>query len=307
MNLSRRFHLGLVLSILLALAIFLFDLLTPSEVNAELLYVGLVMIALYIRQPMTAIVLAGVGTALTFIGTSLTPNHGLSTQTSMVNHALTIAAIWSTAIVTYLHLHSIAELRPLADQDELTDLYNRRYFNAEAKRQISAWRRFRNPLSLIMLDIDHFKEINDIHGHAAGDQVLIRLATVLRGQTRDIDTICRYGGEEFVILMPFTDLRGAVAKAEQIRRAIILQQVRWNGRYIRFKVSLGVAELANSAWDVEALVAAADQALYQAKHGGRNRTIAAPRFLPGPRRPPVLRKPARGRSGTRYRKSRATS
>lgn len=296
-----------MLSILLALAIFLFDLLTPSEINGNLLYVGLVMIALYMRQPMAAIVLAGVGTALTFIGTSLAPNHGLSTQTSMVNHALTIAAIWSTAIVTYLHLQSIAELRPLADQDELTDLYNRRYFNAEAKRQISAWRRFRNPLSLIMLDIDHFKEINDIHGHAAGDQVLIRLATVLRSQTRDIDTICRYGGEEFVILLPFTDLRGAVAKAEQIRRAVAIQQVRWEGRYIRFKVSLGVAELANSAWDAETLVTAADQALYQAKHEGRNRTVAAPRLLHSPHRPSVLRKPARQRSGIRHRKSRAAT
>lgn len=307
MNPSRRFRLGLVLCILLALAIFIFDLLTPSEINADLLYVGLVMIALYMRQPMTAIVLAGAGTALTFIGTSLAPNHGLSSQTSMVNHALTIAAIWSTAIVTYLHLQSIAELQPLADQDELTDLYNRRYFNAEAKRQISAWRRFRNPLSLIMLDIDHFKEINDIHGHAAGDQVLIRLATVLRSQTRDIDTICRYGGEEFVILMPFTDLRGAVAKAEQIRRAVALQQVRWNGRYIRFKVSLGVAELANSAWDAETLVTAADQALYQAKREGRNQTVAAPKLLQKPRRPSVLRKPVRKRPGTRHRKPRATT
>lgn len=299
-----------MLSALLALAILIFDLLTPLEINGNLLYVGLVMIALYMRQPKAALVLAGVGTALTFIGISLSPNHhnyGLSTQASMINHVLTIAAIWSTAIVTYLHLQAIAELQPLADQDELTELYNRRYFNAEAKRQISAWRRFRNPLSLIMLDIDHFKEINDIHGHAAGDQVLMRLATVLRSQTRDIDTICRYGGEEFVILLPFTDLRGAIAKAEQIRHAIAVQQVRWDGRYIRFKVSLGVAELANSAWDAETLVTAADQALYQAKHEGRNRTVAAPRLLHGPHRPSVLRKPASRRSGARRRKSRATA
>ncbi|OGI38818.1 MAG: hypothetical protein A2140_03930 [Candidatus Muproteobacteria bacterium RBG_16_62_13] len=296
-----------MLSILFALAVFIFDLLTPTEINGNLLYVGLVMIALYMRQPKAAIVLAGVGTALTFIGISLVPNDGLSAKTSMVNHALTIAAVWSTAIVTYLHLQSIAELRPLADQDELTELYNRRYFNAEAKRQISAWRRFRNPLSLIMLDIDHFKEINDIHGHAAGDLVLMRLATVLRSQTRDIDTICRYGGEEFVILLPFTDLRGAIAKAEQIRRATTIQQVRWDGRYIRFKISLGVAELANSAWDAETLVAAADQALYQAKHEGRNRTVAAPRLLQSPHRPSSLRKPARRRSGARHRKSRTTT
>lgn len=301
MSPSRRFRIGLALSILLALTIFIFDLLTPPGVNGDLLYVGLVMIALFMRQPPAAIVLAAVGTILTLGGTTLSQQSGLPTQTAMINNVLSIAAIWATAIVTYLHLHSIAELRPLADQDELTELYNRRYFNAEAKRQISAWRRFRNPLSLIMLDIDHFKEINDIHGHAAGDQVLMRLATVLRSQTRDIDTICRYGGEEFVILLPFTDLRGAMAKAEQIRRAIAVQQLRWEGQHIRFKVSLGVAEMANSAWDAETLVAAADQALYQAKREGRNRTVAAPRLLQGPRRVAATRRTTRKRPVARQR------
>ncbi len=286
---------------MLALAIFIFDLLTPPGVNGDLLYVGLVLIALFMRQPPAAIVLAAVGTILTLGGTTLSQQSGLPTQTAMINNVLSIAAIWATAIVTYLHLHSIAELRPLADQDELTELYNRRYFNAEAKRQISAWRRFRNPLSLIMLDIDHFKEINDIHGHAGGDQVLMRLATVLRSQTRDIDTICRYGGEEFVILLPFTDLRGAMAKAEQIRRAAAVQQLRWNGQHIRFKVSLGVAELANSAWDVETLVAAADQALYQAKREGRNRTVAAPRLSQGPRRVAATRRTTRKHPVARQR------
>lgn len=301
MSPARRFRIGLALSIVLALAIFIFDLLTPPGVNGDLLYMGLVMIALFTRQPAAAIVLAAVSTMLTLGGTALSPESGLPTQTAMINNVLSIAAIWATAIVTYLHLRSIAELRPLADQDELTDLFNRRYFNAEAKRQISAWRRFRNPLSLIMLDIDHFKEINDVHGHAAGDQVLIRLATVLRKQTRDIDTICRYGGEEFVILLPFTELRGAVSKAEQIRNAVAIQQLRWEGRHIRFKVSLGVAELANSAWDVETLVATADQALYRAKHEGRNRTVAAPRLLHGPHQSVTHSRKTRKRSVARQR------
>jgi diguanylate cyclase (GGDEF)-like protein len=273
LNPSRRFRLGLALGILLALSIFVFNLVTPPGINGDLLYVGLVMIALYMRHATAAIVLAGVGTALILIEPFLLPEADFPQRVLMVNRALTIAAIWATAIVTYLHVQSIAELRPLADRDELTELYNRRYFNAEARRQISAWRRFRHPLSLIMLDIDHFKEINDIHGHNAGDQVLIRLATVLRSQARDIDTICRYGGEEFVILLPFTDLRGATAKAEQIRRAVAIQNVRWGGHSLRFKISLGVAELTNSAWDIETLVAAADQALYQAKRMGRDRVV----------------------------------
>lgn len=298
---TRRFRLGLLLSVVLAAGIFIFDLVTPRGVNGDLLFVGLVLVALFLRQPAAAIVLAGVGTALTLAGTLLSGNTALPQPVLMFNDALTITAIWATAIVTYLHLYSIAELRPLADQDELTELYNRRFFNAEARRQISAWRRFRHPLSLVMLDIDHFKEINDLHGHIAGDQVLIRLAEVLRQQTRDIDTICRYGGEEFVILLPFTDLRGAIAKAEQIRRAIAVQQVRWAGKTLRFRVSLGVAELANSAWDIEALVTAADQALYQAKHEGRNRTVAAPLHRPVTRRPAAVPSPRRKPAAAKVR------
>jgi len=262
--------------VLLAAGIFAFDLLTPLGVASGVPYVGLVLIAIYLRKARAAILLAVIGTLLTLLGYALSPGQVASASTVLINRLLAIFAIWAAAVVTYLHLRSLAELLPLTDQDELTDLYNRRYFNAEASRQISAWRRFHNPLSLIMLDIDHFKEINDEHGHIAGDQVLLRLADVLRRQTRDIDTVCRYGGEEFVILLPYTDIQGAIAKAEQIRRAVGMLKVRWQGTIIRFQISLGVAEFRNPSWRVGELVATADQALYQAKKMGRNRTVSAP-------------------------------
>lgn len=275
MNDTRRHRLTLAAALILAAALFALDAVTPLGVAGGLPYLAVVLVGLLGRMPRTILLLASLCTGLIVTGFYVSPSTPGSSSVAMLNRVLAIAAIWSTAIVSYVHLRSLATLKPLADRDELTKLYNRHYFNTEARRQVGAWRRYGNPLSLVMLDIDHFKRINDKHGHPAGDEVLKALATTLLAHTRDLDTACRYGGEEFVVLLPFTDLTGALAKAHQIKNAIGTLAVPWRHERLTFHVSMGVAELHDSKWEVEDLVGAADKALYRAKSEGRNRICAA--------------------------------
>ena len=275
MNDTRRHRLTLIATLILAAALFAMDVVTPLGVAGGLPYLAVVLVGLLGRMPRTILLLASLCTVLIGAGFYLSPLASSPPSVAMLNRVLAIAAIWSTAIVSYVHLRSLATLRPLADRDELTGLYNRHYFNTEARRQFGAWRRYGNPLSLIMLDIDHFKRINDKHGHAAGDAVLKALAATLLTQTRELDTTFRHGGEEFVVLLPFTDLTAALTKAQQIKDAIDTLTVPWRREKLRFHVSMGVAELRDSNWEPADLVAAADKALYRAKSEGRNRICAA--------------------------------
>lgn len=239
-------------------------------------YVAVVLVGLLARQPRTVLALAALGTALTVMGYFISPGEVTSHHVALINRSLAIFAIWATGIVSYVHLRSLATLKPLVNRDELTGIFNRHYFNEEADKLTQASRRYGFPLALIMLDIDWFKDINDKWGHLAGDRVLKALAEVLHAQIRDIDVVCRYGGEEFVVLLPYTDLQGAVTTAHNLQRAIEALSVSWNDTTINIHVSMGVAELTPDRCSVADLVGAADQALYQAKTAGRNRVVNAP-------------------------------
>jgi diguanylate cyclase (GGDEF)-like protein len=156
--------------------------------------------------------------------------------------------------------------------DELTGLANLRMFHAAIDREIERSRRFDTPLGLVMLDLDDFKPINDEYGHQQGDTVLVQVARVVRDLSRDIDEPVRYGGEELAVVLPQTDVDGAMLAAERMREAIEeLEVQRLDGRgKLRVTASFGVAALPDSADDGTALVAAADQALYRAKRAGKN-------------------------------------
>lgn len=169
-----------------------------------------------------------------------------------------------------------ARLREMASRDPLTDLYNKREFTLRLQEEAARAARYRNPLCLIMLDIDHFKPVNDSRGHRAGDRVLQQVAELLTSQLRPADTVARYGGEEFVIIMPQISRDGALATAERIRHdvsrhAFELEQ----GDVMYLTVSLGVAEFGRDAHCAADLVEAADRALYMAKGDGRNRVCLA--------------------------------
>ncbi len=168
-------------------------------------------------------------------------------------------------------------LRRLADVDSLTGLYNRRAFLERARQIADLARRHGFPVSMLILDVDRFKRINDSAGHAVGDEVLRRLADVVRRSLRRTDIAARFGGDEFVVLLPYTDAAGAREAAERIR-----QRVRTLERPVRFTVSIGVATVAGADALVENLLTRADRALYRAKEEGRDRIAVAepPRDLP---------------------------
>ncbi|MDP3699724.1 MAG: sensor domain-containing diguanylate cyclase [Hylemonella sp.] len=165
--------------------------------------------------------------------------------------------------------------------DGLTGVHNRRYFEARCLEEVQAARRSKLPLVCLMLDVDHFKRINDTHGHPAGDAVLRYVARLIRAQLRGSDVVARYGGEEFVLLLPATPLASALDTAERIRRVIAAQSMPVKvAEPLRITVSIGAALLpavgeGDAAVSAAALVQRADQALYAAKQGGRNRVLAA--------------------------------
>ncbi len=156
-----------------------------------------------------------------------------------------------------------------ARTDLLTNLANRRMFDDEMRKRLSEWERKQIPFALLMLDIDHFKRFNDTYGHLAGDEVLRNVAKVLVGQARDMDVACRYGGEEFAVILPATRSADACIVAERIRKAIELSSTRFNAKSLKVTTSVGVAAVAVADRPTE-LVRRADDALYQSKKAGRN-------------------------------------
>ncbi len=162
------------------------------------------------------------------------------------------------------------DLYTRAVQDGLTGLWTKRHFVSQAALAIEASRRYGEPLSLVMVDVDHFKKVNDTHGHLAGDRVLQGVAAILRNRVRG-GSAFRYGGEEMAVLLPKTGLATAAQAAERLRKAIEARKIAG----IRVTASLGVSELDSTMADSSALVEKADQALYRAKESGRNRVVTA--------------------------------
>lgn len=167
------------------------------------------------------------------------------------------------------------ELRRLATTDSLTGTANRRQFMETAEKELARLRRYGRAVSVLMLDVDHFKSINDNHGHAAGDQVLVGLADVCRDCLRECDIIGRLGGEEFAIVLPETDEAVAMEVAERLRHRLSEMRIQSRGGDIRFTVSVGVAAALSADISIEAALSRADHALYAAKRAGRDRVILA--------------------------------
>jgi diguanylate cyclase (GGDEF)-like protein len=163
------------------------------------------------------------------------------------------------------------EIYRLTTVDGLTQIYNRRYFLEQLDREVSRAKRYRRELSLIMFDIDRFKNINDTYGHLAGDYVLTQLATVLKGKIRREDVLARYGGEEFAIVLPEIDGPNAASFAEKVRKLIEKAPFKFEDTKISVTVSIGVATASgDETADAAALIKRADDKLYEAKEAGRN-------------------------------------
>jgi diguanylate cyclase (GGDEF)-like protein len=162
--------------------------------------------------------------------------------------------------------------RLLAMQDELTGLSNRRFIMEALALQLAQARRNSKPVSVLMIDVDYFKSINDTYGHLSGDRVLRNLATSLRSRLRAQDMAGRWGGEEFLVVLPDTDAAGATILAGNLRAEV--EDARWSaqdGRSIPLTLSIGVHTCDSATEELDTVISAADQALYRAKQAGRNR------------------------------------
>jgi two-component system, cell cycle response regulator len=162
------------------------------------------------------------------------------------------------------------EIYRTAIVDGLTRIHNHRYFVEFLERELARCGRHGRPLSLILFDVDHFKQINDSHGHVAGDHVLRDVAASVRGSVRREECFARYGGDEFVLVTPDTPIDGARSFAEKLRQLVEAREFEFDGRPIPVTISVGLATMRPGLDDPGAFIRAADDQLYEAKHAGRN-------------------------------------
>ena len=178
------------------------------------------------------------------------------------------------------------EIREMAMTDSLTHIYNRRKFYELAEAEFSRAMRYKHPLSVIMMDIDKFKHINDTYGHSAGDHILEKIAEICSSSMRSIDILARYGGEEFVAMLPETTVSEAQLMAERLRLLIARSPIKYGETVIHATLSFGVVELEEDCKNIEDLMERSDQAMYASKNSGRNRvSVWNPRM-----RPSILKK-----------------
>lgn len=191
--------------------------------------------------------------------------------------------VWLTiklSLQTAADLRRIILLESENITDPLTKVYNRRYLDRRLAEEVVRSKRYTLDLSVLLLDIDHFKRVNDRYGHQAGDVTLSTLGSLFKTGLRDSDVVARYGGEEFLVICTNTAIDGAALLAERLRRLVESQQVQipdssGGSQTIQISISIGAAGLSASVDSKEKLVQAADQALYRAKEAGRNRVIIA--------------------------------
>ncbi len=196
------------------------------------------------------------------------------------NFPLTMAVVISvslglTWLVSAWLVFAVTEqsrrLRDMAITDPLTGAYNRRYLEEQARHALDAWQRFRHPAAMLLIDIDHFKRVNDRYGHAAGDQAIKSMVAVISARIRSVDTLCRFGGEEFVVLLKETGIGGARQIGEELRQLVAEARLLPEGS---MTISIGVCEV-KEALSLDHWFNLADSALYLAKSKGRNRVELA--------------------------------
>jgi len=177
-------------------------------------------------------------------------------------------------------IDEIIELRKQVVTDPLTGLFNVRHFRRSLEHELERSRRTGMPTALIMVDLDHFKRINDTWGHESGNTVLTSVAELLRMQTRKLDICCRYGGEEFAVILPSTELLLARQVAERCLTALRAQVIPLDETDLRVTASIGVAVTGGHDQTADSLIEAADECMYQAKRGGRDRVVARKPHVP---------------------------
>lgn len=195
----------------------------------------------------------------------------LADTKGQVDHiCLIIYDVTDTAVNKLAQQQANRQLQNLSRTDHLTGLFNRGYWELRLIQEFKRFDRYEQPSSLIMLDIDHFKKINDTYGHTVGDEAIRGVSKAIKEQVRNLDIAGRYGGEEFAIILTNTNGDGACVFAERLRSVIENMTVYAEGHEVKFTVSLGICELTESLHDHRNWIERADLALYKSKEGGRN-------------------------------------
>ncbi|MBT8099590.1 MAG: GGDEF domain-containing protein [Gammaproteobacteria bacterium] len=263
-----------LLAILMAAVALRFDLTQPLGVSAGIPYVVLPLLGLLARSSLLIIAAAVLGTVLVGIGMWLSPP-GVEFQVVLLNRVMSAGLIWATAVMGLRHLYvgnSLQQkLRDLAATDPLTGLYNRRHVFEILRQELKRYERYRESFALILIDADHFKQVNDSYGHAVGDATLRFIADTCAGCVRETDVVGRFGGEEFIILLPHTNNDEALIVAERIRLAMHNSDIDTRGGAAKVTLSLGVTEARPGNATFDDILKAADDALYEAKRDGRDR------------------------------------
>jgi len=190
--------------------------------------------------------------------------------------------VWLSSVLalqTAMDVMRITALEHETLTDPLTGVYNRRFMEQRLREEVSKARRYHFKLAVLLLDLDHFKRVNDELGHQAGDQVLIEIGNLVNRELRDSDILARYGGEEFLVIAPNTEPSASISLAERLRKRIeshtFLTDFNKDPKLeIQITVSIGAANFGDSSNDEESLIQVADKNLYRAKHGGRNQVVA---------------------------------
>ncbi|MBR7800647.1 GGDEF domain-containing protein [Undibacterium fentianense] len=291
-----RYWIPALLSVLVLLNTFIFGFLffdSQIRIIINFVLIGSVHLlcakALFIRieQPLrTAYWLAGSSMLLMtllslarILGLMLAPANSVSmfAPTGVTPIVLLFASVaqmsMSFAFLLMINFRLAHQLNTLATTDSLTGLLNRRSFEKQAQRELQYSKRTNLPVSLLVIDVDHFKRINDESGHLAGDEVLRQLAQLMTNAVRTNDYIARYGGEEFCILLPNTQSEQAHILAERIRILFSQLDIAWHDKKLTCTVSIGVTDSSAGIEEFESLLSTADQAMYAAKRAGRNRVL----------------------------------
>jgi diguanylate cyclase (GGDEF)-like protein len=274
MTLAELFHRHgaggrVVVALVLSVLIFYVDWMTSDTFAAAGLYVLVAALFYGLRSRAIFIGYGILGAALTFAA-SVPDFDQPDFLNFAINRGLITAALVSTLLLLYHNNRSSEVLRRLATTDPLTGAYNRRHFMELMAREQRRADRYATVYSILMIDIDHFKRVNDTYGHQVGDQAIQAMAEACRKTTRPTDVVARYGGEEFVIALTHTELDRAVKVAERLRQAVAQISLGTDHGVLSFSASIGVSTYVDTS-NIEQLIARADQALYKAKHAGRNR------------------------------------
>jgi len=270
------------------ISVFVVMILSPGELQyLSFLSLGGLIASLFLSARATAIVFV-----ITLIGslllTSFVPGYSASNNIYVHFFILTVGGLvvmaanlrqryleqidWQTQQL----VESEARLRELSVRDPLTGLFNRRYLEEVLALEMIRAARKQYPIGIIMADIDHFKRFNDTHGHAAGDAVLVQVGNLLRTHVRSSDVTCRYGGEEFVLILPEASREITQIRAEQMREDARHLHVQYEGQTLgALTLSFGVAVFPNNGSTEDTILKAADDALYCAKLDGRDRVVVA--------------------------------